>query len=158
MYSSCSKTNMWWLKNCCSFSLQKLMQICSNPLYSKISNPAMSKTPMKQILQKKRKKNSYNFKICHWNNISYLLIEGSTKVSLHLETKYRNCLSKIALAIAATALWACWAFWPWKQEKNKSPAILVKALWKTLSSKGPCFLAFSYNVRKVLSYTTQNPT
>ena len=27
---------MWWLKNCCSFSLQKLMQICSNVLNSKI--------------------------------------------------------------------------------------------------------------------------
>ena len=23
-------THMWWLKNCCSFSLQKLMQSCSN--------------------------------------------------------------------------------------------------------------------------------
>lgn len=32
-YSSCSRTNMWWLKNCCSFSLVKLMQSCSNPLY-----------------------------------------------------------------------------------------------------------------------------
>lgn len=31
-YSSCSKTNMWWLKNCCSFSLVKLMQSCSKPL------------------------------------------------------------------------------------------------------------------------------
>ena len=50
MYSSCSRTNMWWLKNCCSFSLQKLMHICSNPLKSKISNPAMSNTPMKVIL------------------------------------------------------------------------------------------------------------
>ena len=27
---------MWWLKNCCSFSLQKLMQICSKVLNSKI--------------------------------------------------------------------------------------------------------------------------
>ena len=25
LYSSCSRTNMWWLKNCCSFSLVKLM-------------------------------------------------------------------------------------------------------------------------------------
>merc|ERR1719415_67821 len=30
-YSSCSTTNMWWLKNCCSFSLTKLMEICSKP-------------------------------------------------------------------------------------------------------------------------------
>ena len=33
LYSSCSSTNMWWLKNCCNFSLQKLIQICSKPLY-----------------------------------------------------------------------------------------------------------------------------
>lgn len=32
LYSSCSKTNMWWLKNCCNFSFVKLMQICSKPL------------------------------------------------------------------------------------------------------------------------------
>merc|ERR1719393_51626 len=41
-YSSCSTTNMWWLKNCCNFSLTKLMEICSKPLYSKISKPAIS--------------------------------------------------------------------------------------------------------------------
>lgn len=29
LYSSCSRTNMWWLKNCCSFSLVKLMHSCS---------------------------------------------------------------------------------------------------------------------------------
>ena len=32
-------THMVWLKNCCSFSLTRLMQICSNVLNSKISNP-----------------------------------------------------------------------------------------------------------------------
>jgi len=32
LYSSCSSTNMWWLKNCCNFSLVKLMQSCSKPL------------------------------------------------------------------------------------------------------------------------------
>ncbi|KFP33139.1 hypothetical protein N325_07298, partial [Colius striatus] len=32
LYSSCSSTNMWWLKNCCSFSLVKLMQSCSKLL------------------------------------------------------------------------------------------------------------------------------
>ena len=31
-YSSCSNTNMWWLKNCCSFSFVKLMQSCSKLL------------------------------------------------------------------------------------------------------------------------------
>merc|ERR1719232_946114 len=46
-YSSCSTTNMWWLKNCWSFSLTKLIEICSKPLYSKISNPAMSNTAQK---------------------------------------------------------------------------------------------------------------
>merc|ERR1719486_1636542 len=46
-YSSCSTTNMWWLKNCCSFSFTKLMEICSKPLYSKISKPAMSSTAQK---------------------------------------------------------------------------------------------------------------
>ena len=33
LYSSCSSTNMWWLKNCCSFSLVKLMHSCSRLLY-----------------------------------------------------------------------------------------------------------------------------
>lgn len=63
-YSSCSRTNMWWLKNCWSFcarhrvstrvenwrlgrtSFVRLIQSCSNPLTSKISNPAISSTPM----------------------------------------------------------------------------------------------------------------
>merc|ERR1719458_236196 len=46
-YSSCSTTNMWWLKNCWSFSFTKLMEICSKPLYSKISKPAISSTAQK---------------------------------------------------------------------------------------------------------------
>ncbi|KFO97958.1 hypothetical protein M959_09559, partial [Chaetura pelagica] len=32
LYSSCSRTNMWWLKNCCNFSLVKLMHSCSKLL------------------------------------------------------------------------------------------------------------------------------
>lgn len=36
LYSSCSSTNMWWLKNCCSFSLVKLMHNCSKPLNWKV--------------------------------------------------------------------------------------------------------------------------
>lgn len=32
VYSSCSRINMWWLKNCCNFSLVKLMQSCSKLL------------------------------------------------------------------------------------------------------------------------------
>ncbi|KAL4834736.1 hypothetical protein H8958_017905 [Nasalis larvatus] len=32
LYSSCSSTNMWWLKNCCNFSLVKLMHSCSRLL------------------------------------------------------------------------------------------------------------------------------
>jgi len=32
LYSSCSSTNMLWLKNCCSFSLVKLMHSCSKLL------------------------------------------------------------------------------------------------------------------------------
>ena len=32
LYSSCSRTNMVWLKNCCSFSLVKLMHSCSKVL------------------------------------------------------------------------------------------------------------------------------
>merc|ERR1719495_2277000 len=46
-YSSCSTTNMWWLKNCWSFSFTKLMEICSKPLYSNISKPAISSTAQK---------------------------------------------------------------------------------------------------------------
>ena len=38
---------MWWLKYCCSFSLTKLMESCSKPLYSNISKPAMSNTAQK---------------------------------------------------------------------------------------------------------------
>ena len=33
LYSSCSRMNMWWLKNCCNFSLVKLMHSCSKVLY-----------------------------------------------------------------------------------------------------------------------------
>lgn len=32
VYSSCSRTNIWWLKNCCNFSFVKLMQSCSKLL------------------------------------------------------------------------------------------------------------------------------
>ncbi|TEA32774.1 hypothetical protein DBR06_SOUSAS4210090, partial [Sousa chinensis] len=32
LYSSCSSTNMCWLKNCCSFSLVKLIHSCSKLL------------------------------------------------------------------------------------------------------------------------------
>lgn len=32
LYSSCSRMNMWWLKNCWSFSLVKLMHSCSKLL------------------------------------------------------------------------------------------------------------------------------
>ena len=32
VYSSCSRTNMWWLKNCCNFSFVKLMHSCSKLL------------------------------------------------------------------------------------------------------------------------------
>lgn len=35
-YSSCSSTNMWWLKNCWSFSLVKLIHNCSNPTVPRI--------------------------------------------------------------------------------------------------------------------------
>ena len=73
VYSACSKTNIKLLKNCWSLSFVKLMQICSKPLYfwinykflykiykkqnkffflftSKVSNPAISRTPMKWAL------------------------------------------------------------------------------------------------------------
>lgn len=29
LYSSCSSTNIWWLKNCCNFSFVKLIHSCS---------------------------------------------------------------------------------------------------------------------------------
>ena len=37
LYSSCSRTNMWWLKNCWSFSFVKLIHNCSKELYWKNS-------------------------------------------------------------------------------------------------------------------------
>merc|ERR1719515_37723 len=81
-YSSCSTTNMWWLKNCWSFSLTKLMEICSKPLYSKISKPAISKTAQKLAF----------------------LREASIRVSLHLIISHLKTRSKMALAIPAVEL------------------------------------------------------
>merc|ERR1719511_84302 len=73
-YSSCSTTNMWWLKNCWSFSFTKLMEICSKPLYSKISKPAMSSTAQK---------------------LAFFMV-GSIRVSLHLMISHLKILSKQA--------------------------------------------------------------
>ena len=41
---------MWWLKNCCSFSLQKLMQICSNVLNSKICKEVINGKQLETFL------------------------------------------------------------------------------------------------------------
>merc|ERR1719312_1021385 len=89
-YSSCSTTNMWWLKNCCSFSLTKLMEICSKPLYSKISKPAMSSTAQKL----------------------FFLRVGSISVSLHFSISHLKIRSKIARAIPPVAMVACSQVWP----------------------------------------------
>merc|ERR1719430_471978 len=80
-YSSCSTTNMWWLKNCWSFSFTKLIEICSNPLYSKISNPAMSSTAQKFAF----------------------LRDASIRVALHFSISHLKIRSKIALAIPGEA-------------------------------------------------------
>merc|ERR1711892_1388781 len=88
-YSSCSTTNMWWLKNCWSFSLTKLMEICSNPLYSKISKPAMSNTAQK---------------------FAFLRV-GSIRVSLHFSINHLKTRSKIERAIPPVAPVACSMFW-----------------------------------------------
>ena len=40
LYSSCSSTNMCWLKNCCSFSLVKLIHSCSKLLNCRGQRPA----------------------------------------------------------------------------------------------------------------------
>ena len=45
-YSACSILKMCCTKNCCKFSLQKLMHNCSNEFTPKFSNPKMSRTPM----------------------------------------------------------------------------------------------------------------
>merc|ERR1712079_91338 len=82
-YSSCSTTNMWWFKNCCNFSFTKLMEICSKPLYSKISNPAISSTAQK---------------------LAFFMVL-SIRVSLHLMISHLKILSKTALA-------ACSQVWP----------------------------------------------
>ena len=47
LYNSSSSLNVCWLKCCCNFSLQKLMHNCSKELFSNISKPKMSNTPMK---------------------------------------------------------------------------------------------------------------
>merc|ERR1719433_819813 len=89
-YSSCSTTNMWWLKNCWSFSLTKLMEICSKPLYSKISKPAISRTAQKFAF----------------------LSEASIRVSLHFSMSHLKIRSKMALAIPPVAMVACSTVWP----------------------------------------------
>lgn len=43
---TCSAFKVSWMKICCSFSFTKLMQNCSNPFLSKISNPYMSRIPI----------------------------------------------------------------------------------------------------------------
>merc|ERR1719219_1400197 len=89
-YSSCSTTNIWWLKNCCSFSLTKLMEICSKPLYSKISKPAMSSTAQK---------------------LAFFMV-GSIRVSLHLMISHLKMRSKMARAIPPVDMVACSQVWP----------------------------------------------
>ena len=89
-YSSCSTTNMWWLKNCCSFSFTKLMEICSKPLYSKISNPAMSRTAQKLAF----------------------FMALSISVSLHFMISHLKRRSKVALEIPPTPEVACSQVWP----------------------------------------------
>merc|ERR550539_1820575 len=89
-YSSCSTTNMWWLKNCWSFSLTKLIEICSNPLYSKISEPAISSTAQK---------------------LAFFIV-GSISVLLHLSISHLKRRSKQALATPPVALVACSQVWP----------------------------------------------
>merc|ERR1719403_543356 len=89
-FSSCSTTNMWWLKNCWSFSFTKLMEICSKPLYSKISKPAMSSTAQK---------------------LAFFMV-ASIRVSLHLMIGHLKILSKMARAIPPVAMVACSQVWP----------------------------------------------
>ena len=49
-YSACSSLKIWWTKNCCKFSLQKLMHSCSKLLIWKLSKPKMSSTPIDSLL------------------------------------------------------------------------------------------------------------
>lgn len=54
LYSSCSRMNMWWLKNCWSFSLVKLMHNCSKLL--NCSRPRRGGKESKQRTKVKKKK------------------------------------------------------------------------------------------------------
>ena len=90
LYSSCSSTNIKWLKNCCSFSLVKLIHNCSKPLYSKVSKPAMSKTPMK------------------WSRLCSL----ASSVKFTTSTSQLKQREQMALLSACTALPHCSLFWP----------------------------------------------
>ena len=56
LYVSSSKTNVFLLKCCCNFSLQKLIHNCSNEFDLKISKPKISRIPIKLPLKKKKKK------------------------------------------------------------------------------------------------------
>merc|ERR1719206_283044 len=113
-YSSCSTTNMWWLKNCWSFSLTKLIEICSKPLYSKISNPAMSNTAQK---------------------FAFLSV-ASIRVSLHFSISHLKTRSNIARAIPPVAPVACSMFWPLV---THSVPTLILGLQKTQTYHKKCF-------------------
>merc|ERR1719370_2507462 len=116
-YSSCSTTNMWWLKNCWSFSLTKLMEICSQPLYSKISKPAMSSTAQKLAF----------FKV------------PSIRVSLHFSISHLKTLSKMALAIPPTAFVACSQVWPFTT--HSVPTLILGLQYALINGKGSTWRA-----------------
>ena len=87
---------MWWLKNCWSFSLTKLMEICSKPLYSKISKPAMSSTAQKFAFYR-NDIYEYKFSLTYLNKLT--LSVGSMRVLLHLTISHLKRRSKMALHI-----------------------------------------------------------
>ena len=114
LYSSCSNTNIKLLKNCWRRSLVKLIAICSKPLYSKVSKPAISKTPMK------------------WERFNSL----TSSVSLAMTTSQVKARAKAALESAWTEFLHWSKFWPLLT--NSVPTLilgLVKPLISSCSSK-----------------------
>lgn len=66
LYSSCSRMNMWWLKNCWSFSLVKLMHNCSKLL--NCSRPRRGGKESKQRTKVKKKKKTAVINAAYTNN------------------------------------------------------------------------------------------
>jgi len=71
MTVTCSSLKMWWTKNCCRFSLQKLMHSCSKLLISNVSKPKMSSTPIGRRFWRRSSCGGWGGGECAWASEYY---------------------------------------------------------------------------------------